>query len=286
MGFFDSLGGSLFGGADPGGLSGGGAEVSNSFIAQQNFLLPFFGQLFQAAFTLGKSLEDLLGDAIITDKKALKQAGKSGSFSILPFGKGKGLDMSKLLQKAPQIFQDVQDVGIKTFQTSFDKLSKVPALADIFDQAGGGANPLQGNIDAAFGQLGEFALGASAKTGLLNNPLVQAKALAPLALDKAKFELGFQQSKLAQALGLAGVPGLAGSNPIFNQGIPSAQSFVPGIAQAASTSLQGSMANQQAQLQASMFNTQMGQDLFGTMLGFGTFAGAGGFSGKGFFGSA
>ena len=262
MGIFDSLAGGLFGEATP-----GNAKVSNADIFQQVFQIPLAFQAMQAAASLGIAPSELFGDAFI-GKKGLKKAQKASPGTVFSIGNGQGVDLDKLIPKLPEIFNKVQAKGIESFQNTYDKLSKVPALSSIFSQAGGGASPLAGKINEAFGQLGEFALGNAAKTGLLNNPLIQAKALAPLALQKAQYEVGLQQQKEAQALGFAGAPGLAGVNPLFNQQIPSAQSYIPGINAAAQLSGQLASLNASNALTASMFNAQQGADLFGTAIGF------------------
>lgn len=270
MGLFDKAAGSLFGSADSGGIGtgGAGAQVSNTQVNEQVNLLPLFSQLFSAAGALGISLTALFGDAIATGKegkKAAKKAAKSGSFTILPFGKDTFIDFNKLFENLPQIFDKLETAQTKKFNATFEKLSKVPSLEAKFKQALGGPSPQQALTDQAFGQLGEFSLGAAAKTGLLNNSLVQAKALAPIAQQKAQFEITQQNNALAQALGLAGAPGLTGASPLFTQAVPTPGQFGPAIAQAASTSGFLSAQNQQAKLKSSIFNADQGADFFGSI---------------------
>jgi hypothetical protein len=204
---------------------------------------PQLMQLMFISAQLGEDPSDLF-EPYIVKKVGYDQIEADEDPSLLKIGKRKKastyIDMGALSAQLPKLRERLQEKATKQFQFTFEKLSQVPALASIFKEAGGGGGMLQQKIDEAFGQLGEFALGAQARGGLLNNPAVQARALAPLALQKAGMEEAGQKNALAQALSLSGAGALPGQAVNTSTTPGSLAMFQPAAFQAAHLGLQRS----------------------------------------------
>ena len=220
---------------------------STSDLFALAFNNPQLMQIFAMAFQLGKNPSDFI-KPYIKEVTGNDQIGANNDPTLLKMGTQKQgatfLDMGKLAAAIPGLKQQVEDKSLKDFQNTYEKLAGVPALQQIFKEAGGGDSIFQGKVDKAFGQLGEFALGKQAQGGLLHNQLVREKALAPFALQKAQFELGNQKNALAQALGLAGAPGLPGQSAGAG-GSTGFMQFQPSVFNAANLGFNASAANQQ-----------------------------------------
>lgn len=249
MGLFgsDSFLGNLFGGTSQSEISNvpqGSLGLQGKDILLANFFFPQMLEFLQASSLTGQS-----GAGYDLLSKLFQPGAISTSADLFNISK----EMSAML---PQLKEQAAQKQAANFQSTYDTLSKIPALSDIFSKAGGNVDST-GALANIFGSLSGAALGGAASSGFLTDPVKQNNVLGPLALQKYQIEQGIQQQAQAQALGLAGAGGLA-SQGVFGQNLGGPSAFVPNILNSAG--LFGGQ-NLQNSFGAAALNTQLGQQM-------------------------
>ena len=207
------------------------------------FSTPQLVQFFTLAAQSGQNPSTLLADFIVGGDEAAKQ-GKS--LNLLPLEGGKFLDVGAMSAKLPELAEQAQEAAFTNFQTTYQKLSQIPALSSIFSEASGDTSAFNSKFGAIFESLAGAALGSAAPMGFLHDPTVQANVLGPTALNKAQFEKTLQQQAQAQALSLSGATSL----PMFsaNAGATGWMQHQPGVFNAAQLGFGASAQNAQNNL--------------------------------------
>lgn len=267
MSLFGGITDALFGSADYDSPQSTNASVQSQFgdIFNLLFQVPELFQGLKMATTLGQNPTEWLSQ-FLSDKDT------SGTGAGLKLPSGKFLDTGKLAQSSTAMKAQYEDKTLQLQSDFYNKLGQVPQFAGIFgDAAGNFDQQFTANINAGYEQAANSALGAGAKTGFLADPLVQAKILGPLAMQKAMYLKGVQGNAQQQALALSGAGGVAGGSQFASSGLgvsPFTQAG-GGIAGLfgmgnANNSSQGSFWNSQLGLDASKFNANQAAG-FGSM---------------------
>jgi hypothetical protein len=207
---------------------------------------PQLMQIFHLAFQLGESpsalIEPFIKNVVGNDQIAAEQ---NPTMMLLGKQKGSGtfLDMDALAGAMPALTQKLQDKAIGNFESTYQKLSQVPAFAGLFSEAGGDTSAFDKQFGSIFEGLAGAALGQAAPSGFLHDPAKQANVLGPTALNKAMFQKQLQQQSQAQAFALSGAGGLPGLTPNAALGAQNMLQFQPGVFNAAGLGFQASAAN-------------------------------------------
>lgn len=258
---------------DPGGFqedlfsgsSSGGPTYGKKGKKQLNLnaLFPILMQSFYANAALGNDPIAFL-NSFKVDKKAFKDAAKSGSDSGFLHIGGSYYDMGALTKAVSGLLQQQEDKKIADFGKTYEKLKGTPQFAGIFNEASGGYSG-DADLNKAYEQMAGSALGVGAKSGFLLDPNKQAELLGPLALQKAQYLKAVQKNAEAQALGYSGAGFLPQSSPVGLLGVGSAQSYAPGIFNAAGLG----QAQEQFEAQLGFQKEAADKDLYGGLAGAG-----------------
>lgn len=227
-GLLGGLNQALFGGASNDTPNASTASVSGQFGDIFNILFQYpemFSGL-QMASALGQDPIKWLGQFITTGKDSATGLG-------IHLPNGKFLDTGALSKANTDLKGQYEDKALQLQGDFYNKLAKVPGLEGIFgDAAGNFGEEFTKQINAGYEQGANSVLGVGAKSGFLADPAVQAKILGPLAMQKAQYLKGVQNSAQQTALGLSGAGGLLGTSQ-FASMAPGTSPWSQGIAGAA-----------------------------------------------------
>lgn len=159
----------------------------------------------------------------------------------------------------------VEDQQFERVESTRQKLLQQPLFRTIMKRASGDLSDVEQFTADAFGDLAQRSVGAAAAKGTLTTPGAVNRALGPLALQKAQYLQGLQDTAQRQAIAAStqapgaatsiyGAPTLGGTSAMlgsiaqqnmgigqFNAGISSAQAGLYGGAASGAGGLMGSL---------------------------------------------
>lgn len=162
-------------------------------------------------------------------------------FESVKFAKGRyrvptSEDLDNILSK-------LEDRGFQQIEDTRKRMSESPLFRAVFARAGGDLGQFESDLTAGFGKIGSRALGAASASGNITTPALAARALGPLALQRAQIMEQMRQQAQNQAMSLTmGMP-IGAGNLGPGMSLPESRGLIQALYQG---NMAAMMANQSA----------------------------------------